>query len=104
MLKQVEQLQDVEIFTSHEGAVEFMDTVEQEIPMQQDTGRDNNQGQPWQQQQHLKNKGKATARQSAHSARLSEGDISPERRAYNAPVDPHRIKLRTQNRFENEMK
>ena len=99
MLKQVEQLPDVEIFTSQEGAAEFMDTTEQEIPMQHDTGRDNNQEQPWQQQQHIKNKGKATTRQPTHSTRQSEGAASPERRAYSAPVDPHRIKLRTQNRF-----
>lgn len=77
-----------------------MDTAEQKTPMQQDTGRDTNQGQPWQQHQHIKNKGKATAKQPAHSARQSEGDTSPERRAYSAPVDPHRIKIRTQNRFQ----
>ncbi len=47
MLKQVEQLPDVEtISTSQEGAVEFMDTTNHDIPMQQDTSRDINQGQP----------------------------------------------------------
>ena len=61
MLKQVEQLLDVEIFTSQEGAAQFMDTTKQEIPMQHDTSTDNTQGQPWQQHQHIKNKGKTTS-------------------------------------------
>ena len=101
MLKQLEQLPDVEISsTSQERAAEFMDTTELNIPMQQDTCRINNQEQPWQQQQNIKNKGKATTRQLAHSARQSEGNTSPERRAYSAPVDPHRIKLMTQKRFQ----
>jgi hypothetical protein len=43
MLKRFEQLPDVEnIFTSQEGAKEFMDTTYQDIPMQHDTGRDIN--------------------------------------------------------------
>ena len=33
MLKRVEQLLDVELPNNQEGAVEFMDTTEQEIPM-----------------------------------------------------------------------
>ena len=100
MLKQVEQLPDVEnIFTSQEGAAKYMDTSDQDIAMQHDTGRDINQGQPWHQQQPTKNKWKATSRHLVHSTRQSEGGTSLERRAHNAPVDPHRIKIMTQNRF-----
>ena len=96
MLKQVEQLPNVEtVFTSQEGAAEFMDTADQDIPMQEHTGRDINQGQPWQQHQHTKNNGKATTRHPVHSTRQSKGDTSPERIAHNAPVDPCRIKLMT---------
>ena len=101
MLKQVEQLPDVEsIFTGQEGAAEFMDTLNQDIPMHQDRDKDINQGQPWQPYQHTKNNGKAIARHPVHSARQSEGGTSPERKAHSEPVDPYRIKLRTQNRFQ----
>ena len=77
-----------------------MDTTDHDTTRQQDTGRNKNQEQAWQQQRPAKNKGKATTKQPAHLARQSKEDASPERRAYNVPVDPNRIKNMHHNRIQ----
>ena len=46
------------------------------------------------------NKGKAPTSQVVTQPRQSEGDTSPERRAYSAPTDPNRIKNKQYNRFQ----
>jgi len=47
------------------------------------------------------NKGKAPTARGNTQPRQSEADTSPERRAYNAPADPNRIKKRQYNRFQS---
>jgi hypothetical protein len=47
-----------------------------------------------------KTKGKAPVSSAASEARHGEGDTSPERSAYSAPLDHTRIKLRQQNKFQ----
>ena len=94
-LKLLEQFPTIKRPDDEEGQNEDMDIGEGQIPPTQiapaaakDTGIK------------ASNKGKAPTTCGIAQARQSEGDTSPERRAYNAPVDPTRIKKWQNNRFQ----
>ena len=83
MLKQVEELPDVEqASTYQDGAANIMDTAQQVTRNRQDPGGRNTATpeQAWQ-QHHGRNSGKAPARPHILQGRQSEGATSQERRA-----------------------
>jgi len=95
-LKVMEHFTTIPLPNVAEGNIVDMDTMEGLPTPARPThvATDNNQGRT------ASNKGKAHASRVNTQPRQSDGDTSPERRAYNAPADPNRIKSRQYNMFQ----
>ena len=94
-LKLLEQFPTIKLPDHEEGYNEGIDTIEGQIsPTQTTQAAANKTGIT------PSNKGKSLVGRGIPQPRQSEGDTSPERRAYSAPADPTRIKNRQNNIFQ----
>jgi hypothetical protein len=95
-LKLMEQFTAIPLPNVAEGNTMDMDTMEGQPPLAHPAKAvaKNNRG--WA----SSNKGKAHATRGITQPRQSDGDTSPQKRAYNALADPYRIKNRQYNKFQ----